>query len=108
MIEEWGSVDGDANADAIIHDRREGRRNLSFNAFFNFALVAGCAIWYASTENSTALALEILAAAWLAVSGVTRETYQVYTMLMIAERRAQLTEQKLQALSIELFTLRRL
>lgn len=107
MLDEWGSVDGDTNADVIIHDRRQGRRDANYTGLANFALVAGFAIWYAMTGSNTALALEIIAAAWLAVSGVNREIYRTHTMVLIAERRAQLMEQKLQALSMDLFNLQR-
>lgn len=95
MLDQWGSVNGDVNADVILRDRRAGRRNLTFDGLTNFALVAGFAIWYGITGNSVALALEIIAAAWLVVSGVRRDAYQTYTMLLIAERRVQIVEQKL-------------
>ena len=107
MLDEWGSVDGDVNADAIIHDRREGRNVINYTGLINFALVAGFAAWYAMTGSHTALALEIIAAAWLAVSGVNREIYRTHTMLLIAERRTQLVEQKLQALSIDMIDMQR-
>lgn len=95
MLEDWGSVDGDGNADAIIADRREGRSDLNRTVLVNFAILIGCAVWYGLTESAAALALEIVAAAWLTGSGVQRWIYQTHTLVMIAERRIQLVEQKL-------------
>lgn len=102
MLEQWGSVDGDGNADAIIRDRRDGRRATYYAIFWNFTLVAGFAIWYAITQISAALALEIIAASWLAISGINRAVHETHTMLMIAERRTQLIEQKLRDFQIDL------
>lgn len=107
MNNEWGSVDGDGNADAIISQRREGRVSIKINAFANFALLASFAVWFSLTESSTALALEIIAASWLVVSGVTREIYEAYTMVMIAERRTQLLEQKVSDIQSNLADLSR-
>lgn len=106
MFETWGSVDGDGNADAIIADRREGRKGATISVLFNAALLASCALWYAMSESSLALAIEIIAAAWLASSGVQRALYQAHTLIMITERRAQLIEQQMQALSLALHTRR--
>lgn len=94
-MDDWGSVDGDGNAEAIIFQRSEGRMSIKIGIFVNFALLAAFAFWFALSESSIALALEIIAASWLVINGVTRETYDTYTMVMIAERRTQLLEQKI-------------
>jgi hypothetical protein len=98
MLENWGSVEGDGNADAIIADRREGRRGGNYTVLWNFGLVAGCIVWYALTNSGIALALEILAASWLTIQAIGRPAYETYTMLSITERRVQLIEQKIEAL----------
>ena len=102
MYQEWGSVDGDHNADAIISDRRSGLKGLSFGVFWNFGLVALFGVWYAWSETPLALVLVILSVGWLVGTGVAREVYRMHTMLMIAERRTQLIEQKLQAIAFDL------
>ncbi len=95
-------MDGDSNADAIIRDRKDGKRDVIIGGLVNFVILAGCATWYAVTESSVALALEVIAASWLVVSGVQRVLYDAHTMVMIAERRTQLIEQKVRDIQIDL------
>lgn len=97
MHQSWGSVDGDFNADAIISDRQSGMKALTFGAMWNFSLVAIFGAWYALTETPLALVLVVLAVGWLVGVGVARQVYGMHTMLMIAERRTQIIEQKLQS-----------
>ncbi len=92
----WGSVAGDGDAEGIAHRRRADRLGQRIVGFLSFALTSGFAIWFANTGSSTALALEIIAAAWLAACGVGSIIYPTFTLLMIAERRIQLVEQQVQ------------
>ena len=91
----WGSLDGDGNADAIIASQREARRALAYAVLWNFALVAGFALWYSLTTSAVALALELIAVAWLTISGVRLHLHQMNTMVMVAEARIRLLEQQI-------------
>lgn len=102
QFENWGAVDGDGSADGIIANRREAKRYLNFQTLFNAGIFFACAFWYGSTENSAALAMLIVTSTWLVGIGVKREIYQTHTMLMIAERRAQLLEQKIRDIQFSL------
>lgn len=94
LYNEWGSVDGDGNADGIIADRRESRRQAEYLLIFHFGIVVVCAFWYGWTETPAALAAQIVAVTWLILSGIRREIYLTHTLLLIVERRTQLLEQK--------------
>ena len=96
MIEEWGSVDGDINADAIISDRLHLKRVMGPFNLVVLALTLGCGIWYALSASQAAIALEIFLAAYLVAGWIQHDLYQAETMILIAERRIQLVEQKLQ------------
>ena len=88
MFQEWGSVEGDGNADAIIRDRKEGRRDNAYNPIINFVLLAVVSAWFAVTGSHFALAIEIILGAWLVGSGIRNSIYPLHTFVMIAERRA--------------------
>lgn len=90
----WGSVDGDGNADAIIASQREARRGLAYVGLWHFALVAGFALWYSLTASAVALALELIAVAWLTIGGVRLQLHQMNTMVLVAEARIRLLENR--------------
>ena len=95
----WGEVQGDDEADAIIWQRKKQIFDDNLVAIFNFILIVALAVWYVITDSRIALASEIIAASWLTVSGVKAAQNKTYTMLLIAERRIQLVEQQIDNLN---------
>jgi len=98
MIEEWGSVAGDLNADGIIRDRRSLKRWLGWTNFGFLVAAIAVAIWYAISGSHVALALEVFLSANLAAGWAQHGSYDTHTFVMIAERRAQLLEHHVQHL----------
>lgn len=102
-IEKWGDVDGDGNADAIIGQRRSTRKLLGpMNTVLTILMLA-CAVWYGSSGGSGALACLIVVATTTGAGWVQRDIFESQTMLMIAERRIQIVEQKLQTASTSIY-----
>lgn len=91
----WGDLEGDHDADGILAQRRSGLKRARWAVIKNFLIVLSCAVWYSLTESPTALALEIIGAAWLAVSGIRYTLYRQFTMLMIVERRVHICEKQI-------------
>ena len=102
MKEVWGSVDGDVNADAIISDRREGKKVADLSCALTFPTLVVVAIWLGMTGSHAALAIGLVIAVLFLRSAVAAETYSTHTYVMIAERRAQLLEQKVEGLQTDL------
>lgn len=94
----WGSVEGDGEADVIIGQWRAKRIGEHIVGLSSLALTMSFAIWFAMTGSSSALALEIIAAAGLTIFGVGRFFNRSNTVLLITERRIRLVEQKVQDL----------
>jgi hypothetical protein len=74
---------------------------LAYATLWNFALVAGFALWYSLTTSAVALALELIAVAWLTISGVRLQLHQMNTMVMVAEARIRLLEQQIDDVRME-------
>lgn len=102
MNEVWGSVDGDVNADAIISDRRDGKKAANLACALLFPGLVIVAIWLGMTGSHAALAIGLVIAVLFLRSAVAADTYGTHTFVMIAERRAQLLEQKVQELQTDL------
>lgn len=102
MNEVWGSVDGDVNADAIISDRRDGKKVANLVCALLFPVLVIVAIWLGITGSHAALAVGLVIAVVYLRSAVAADTYGTHTLVMIAERRAQLLEQKVQELQTDL------
>jgi hypothetical protein len=94
----WGSVEGDVNAKAIISDRRAVKKAIDWVSIGIGLALLGTAIWYGTTGQPAALAVLIVVAVWAIGGQVTGELHTTHTFVMIAERRAQLLEQQVQAL----------
>lgn len=101
--EQWGTVVGDGNAEAIINDRRDGLRLLIWVRRVLMLGLIACLFWVGSTGSSVALAFA-LGMLWLILdSSPDGSLYATHTMVMITERRAQLLEQQVLTLQTELW-----
>lgn len=98
---EWGSVEGDTNASAIISDRRRDKGISGWGTGLGQLLFIGMAVWYGNTGSHAALACMSVTGAWFVVSAVGTELFGTHTFVMIAERRAQLLEVAVQELRHE-------
>lgn len=101
-MDQWGSVPGDVNAQAIISDRRSEKKTLEIVRGVAFFFMIGSALAYGASESHGALAFLIMSAPFYAASLVMVEISKAYTIVQVAERRAQLIEQKLEALQTDL------
>ena len=102
MNDVWGSVDGDVNAKAIISDRRVGKKVTDLACALLFPALVIVAIWLGMTGSHAALAFGLVIAVLFLRSAGQADTYDTHTFVMIAERRAQLLEQKVQELQTDL------
>jgi len=97
-MDDWDSVDGDVNADAIIHDRKHEAKLSKLAVWITLIVMLVSGAWFALNGESVALVALILSTAWYVVVRVHRSLFPMHTMLMIAERRIQLLEQRVQDL----------
>ena len=99
---EQGSLDGDGNADAIIADRLPAKKSASvLGAVYGVAFLV-TAVGYGLTGRPAILAALIVLAVWVINGTVSLHIYDTHTFVMIAERRAQLLEQRLQAVQSDM------
>lgn len=107
MVEVWGSVDGDTNAQAIISDRAGEKKAGYWTGLVSGLALIGCLVWFGMTGSQAALAWSIIAAVWTINARVGQELHSTHTFVMIAERRAQLLEQQVQELRAQVAELNR-
>lgn len=93
-MNDWGSVAGDTNADAIIRDRRRGDTTLGWLRLASIVVLVAAASAYTDSGAPGALAGLVIAATFAIGMGVASRLYETHTFVMIAERRAQLLEQE--------------
>lgn len=95
MRYQWGDVDGDFNADAIIRRYREDARIYKYLGAASWLSLIAVAVWFSVDGANVALAILIVMCV-LTIGVETHSSgYSNYAMTAIAERRAQIIEQKL-------------
>jgi len=91
---EWGSVDGDTNAQAIFQDRRQSNATHWVGGAV-VILWLGSAIAFGVTGADGWLASLIVSSVWAGTATVENRFHELKTWIMVTERRAQLIEQDL-------------
>jgi hypothetical protein len=102
MNYEWGFAEGDTDAAAIIADRRVAKKSNVAGRAISFFAFMGSAVWYANHGTPSALAMMIALGAAMVICVLATDIQQIETYALITERRAQLLEQKVQALQNEI------
>jgi hypothetical protein len=90
---EYGSVDGDINAKAIMQDRAVGQTAVIWIYAALQVGMIGCGIAYGTTGHPGWLAGLVLVSVWFLAGIIHQAAYPLMTWLQIVERRAQLIEQ---------------
>lgn len=102
MRYQWGDVDGDINADAIIRNSREDWRVYRYVGIAVWLLLIAVAVWFSLTGADMALAILMVASVFAIGVEIQSAAHSNYTMTMITERRTQLIEQKLAEIEMRL------
>lgn|SRR5690242_10943618 len=104
-MDEWGSVDGDINASAIIRDRKEDRKWVRRASLFSGLPFLPCLIWFGMTGSHVALAIVIFSLSGVIQWSTEKALFETHTFALITERRAQLLEQQVQQLQSQSYDL---
>ena len=76
----WGSVDGDVNADAIISDRKAGLKTTEWTCSIMGLLILGIALWYGFTQSHWAIVAALIFTPSFVMSGIAIEQYKAFTL----------------------------
>lgn len=106
-MDQWGSVDGDHNADAIMRDRRAEQAMDKYGLIVLGVALTGSMIWHGFTGDPWALSWLVLSGVWAVNAQTSRDIFTTHTFVMIAERRTQLLEQKVAQMQEDLYEARR-
>ena len=101
-MSEWGSVQGDERARALVASRRSLSLTYSWSSTLVGAAALAAGIWYGFTTNAWALAATVLLTG-LTVSGkVVSEVFDHRSSVIANELRLRLLEEQLQNIAEEL------